>query len=98
MRNQQIDLSLKRARRDRYIEVRLTDVSIPLRNLVFKNAMISERVPCQTADVTVILVRIISAMREDDIRIRSRLQHLEPRLDCFPLFPEEPVAKPHHHN
>src|SRR5882757_10266742 len=58
--------------------------------------MISERVPCQATDVTMVLMRIIAAMCEDDVRVSPHLQLLEPRLDCFPLFREEPVAERHH--
>ena len=54
----------------RHVNVRLTEIAIPLRDLVFENGVIAERVPGQVADLAVILVRIVAPMREDQIGIR----------------------------
>src|SRR5262249_1752128 len=57
MRDQQTDLALDRGCRNRHVDIGLSDVSNPFRNFIFENLMISERVPRQTGDLAVILVR-----------------------------------------
>ena len=44
-------------------------VSIPLRDFVFKDAMIAKRVPSQTTDLTMVLMSVVSIMGEDKIGI-----------------------------
>jgi hypothetical protein len=51
----------------------LAEVSIPLGDFVFKDAMIAKRVPCQTTDLAMVLMRVIPTMREDDIGIGASL-------------------------
>jgi hypothetical protein len=42
-----------------------------------------------------VLVRIISAVGEDDIGIDPLLQRFEPGFDCLALFREEAVPEGH---
>ena len=73
MRVQQFNLARQRRRRDRHVDIGLADVSIPLGNLVFENAVIAERIPRQAADLAMVLVRVVAIMREDHVGIDARL-------------------------
>jgi len=58
--------------------------------------MIPERIPRQLANLAVVLMRIVAPVGQNQIRIDSWLQRLEPLLDRFALFGEKAVAKRHH--
>ena len=73
MRHQQFNLALQRARGNRHVKIGLAQISIPLRNLVFKNAVVPECIPRQPANLAMVLMRIVSVMRENDIGIDARL-------------------------
>src|SRR5262249_34471112 len=78
MQHQEIDFSLQGARRDRDIEIGLTHVSIPFGNLVLENAVIAEGIPSQTAHLAVVLMCVVSAVCEDQVRIDAAFKILEP--------------------
>ena len=73
MQHQQLDLALKRGRGNRHVKVGLPDVSVPFGDLVFKNTMVPERVPGQAADLTMILMRVVASMRQNEIRLNPLL-------------------------
>src|ERR1700719_1783802 len=58
--------------------------------------MIPESVPRQAADLTMILMRIVASVRQNEIGIESRLQRLEPGFYRLPLLWKKSVAKRHH--
>ena len=55
--------------------------------------MVAQRVPRQLADETVILVKVVSRVSEDQVGLDSRLQLLERVLDLAADVREEAVAK-----
>src|SRR5882672_4577540 len=65
MRNQQLDLALQGGSGNRHVDVRLPDIAVPLRNFVFEDLMIPERIPRQLADLAMILMRIVTPMCQD---------------------------------
>ena len=81
MGHQQIDLALKRRRRNLNIEVGLAKIAIPFRDLVLKNAVIAKCVPGQPIDLAVVLMRIVAAVGENNRGLRTRLQRLEPAFN-----------------
>ena len=52
-----------------HVDIGLADVAVPLRNLVFEDVMIAERIPGQPADLPMILMRVVLAVGEDEIGI-----------------------------
>jgi len=76
----------------------LAKIAIKLRNLELENQVISKGIPCELGHETVILMRITSIMREDQVRVDLRLQCLEPVLDGCSVIREESVAKRLHHD
>ena len=60
--------------------------------------MVPKCVPRQTVDLTMILMCVVATVREDNIRINTLFQLLEPRFDLLTLFREKSVSKGHHLN
>ena len=70
--HQQIDLAPERSCRNWHVDIGLTHIAVPFRNLVFENEMISKRIPGQASDLAMVLMRVVSPMREDHIGIDAR--------------------------
>src|SRR5205085_10918559 len=71
--HQQLDLARERRGGNRHVDIRLPDIAIPLRDLIFQNLMIAEGIPRQPADRLVILMRIVAPMGEDQVGIDPAL-------------------------
>jgi len=71
--------------------VRIGQIRIVFQDLIFKNEMITKRIPRQFSDHPMILVVVGPVMRQDQIRIEA-LHRLEGLLDIPDLRGEEPVA------
>ena len=69
MLNQKVDFALQHSCSHRHVDIGSAYVSIPLRNFVFENAVIAKSIPRQTADKTMILMGIITAMGQNQIWI-----------------------------
>src|ERR1700730_15921265 len=76
----------------------LSYVPVPLGNFVFENAMVPECVPRQTAALTMILMCVVTTMRENDIRVNALFQELEPRFHLLTLLCPKSVMKWHYLN
>ena len=64
-------------------------------NLVFEDQVIAECVPRMLADLTMILVRIIAAMRQNEVGIDPRLEALEPTFDLVALGGKKAIFELH---
>ena len=62
-------LRCQRRRGNRHVDVGLPHVSVPLGDLIFKNAVVTERIPRQAANLAMILVRVVAIMSEDEVGI-----------------------------
>src|SRR5579871_624097 len=77
---------------------RRPQVGIELRNLVFEDQMIPERVPREFVDHAVVLVPIALAVREDQVGLTQFFQFLELLLDSGAFIREKAVSKrPNNH-
>ena len=56
-------------------------VSVPFRDLVLEDQVIPERVPGQLADQAVVLMEVVTGVREDELGVDPRLELLEDILD-----------------
>src|SRR5258708_39432180 len=65
--HQQFDFTQTELLRDRHEHIRMAKVAIVLKYFVFKNQMISERVPGQVRQDPVVLMAVIAVMSEDNI-------------------------------
>jgi hypothetical protein len=68
-------------------------VTVIFRDFVFKDQMVTKRVPRELADYPMILVQIVPVMGEDDIGRHSLLQRLEVFFDLPANVREEPVSE-----
>src|SRR5260221_13492676 len=91
--HQQFDFTCTELLRDWHEHIGLAKVAIVLKYFVFKNQMISERVPSQVRQDPMVLMAVIAVMGEDNIRIEFRLNFLKPFLDGRPLAREITLAK-----
>ena len=76
-----------------YKEVWGSEITIVLGDLVFQDQVISEGVPRQIRNQTVILVKVASKMSEDDVRIEIPLQVLEKLLDLASQIRKETISE-----
>lgn len=79
--HQQLDLAVTELLGERDEQVRLTEVAIVLEYFVFQNQMISECVPGQIRQYPMILMPVISVVRENQVWIELRLDLLKPVLN-----------------
>ena len=79
--------------RDGDEDVGLAEIAVVFRNLVFEDQLVSERIPGQLADKTVILVQIVPRMRQDELGVDACLEHLERLLDLPADVRKEAVAE-----
>ena len=75
------DLLLVNFLLERHEEVRLSQVSVVFRNLVFHDEVIAKRVPGQLANDPMILMQIVTVMCQDQVRNKFFLQFLKLRLN-----------------
>src|SRR3954451_3005226 len=73
MSHEQVSLPLHDISRYRHVEIGLTKISVPFRNLVFENVVVPERIPGQTAHKPMVLMCVVPTMREDQIRFATAL-------------------------
>lgn len=76
-----------------YIEVRLTEISVPFWNLVLENDLVSEGVPGEVGDHSVILMPVVARVSKDDVRTEVPGKPLELILDRGELRREITVTK-----
>src|SRR5437879_5215119 len=79
--------------RQGHVEVGLTQVAIPLGDLVLQNQVIAERLPDDVRDDPVILVAVVAAMGENHVRRKCSLDRFEHLLDLAQGGGEVPVAE-----
>jgi hypothetical protein len=91
MFEEKLDFSIQNASVERLVEIGLAYVSIPLRYFIFQYQMIAKRVPSELADLPVILVRVASAMRKNNIWINFSLHRFEAVFQCGALVLEVAV-------
>lgn len=77
----------------RNVHVRLTKVSVPLRNLVFEDEMLAERIPREIRDDAMILVPVGACVGENDVGLELAGQALKRILDCIELCREVTIAE-----
>jgi hypothetical protein len=82
-----------RARAQGHVQVRLAEISVPLRNLVLENELVTEGVPRQVGHYSVVLVPVVARVGEDDIRSKLASQTLERILDRIEMGREIAVAE-----
>src|SRR5262245_45509124 len=71
----------------------MPQVSFKLGNLIFPNEMIPERVPCELAHQSMILMCIVAALSEYEVRIHFCGDAVDKVLDLRPLGRKVPVAE-----
>ena len=91
--DQRFALSVSSALGQGNVQVRAAQVSVPLRNLVFENELVAERVPGQIGDHSVILVPVVARVSKDDIWTKLPGKALELILDRGELRREVAVTK-----
>src|ERR1039457_3621456 len=62
------DLLLAHFRLERHEHARLSQVTVVFRNLVFQNQMVPKCIPGQFRDQTMVLVRVLAVVSEDEVR------------------------------
>src|SRR5262245_23976247 len=82
---QRTDLPVDHRLRQRHVQVRLTQIAVVLRDLVLEDQVVAKSVPGKLREDAMILVSILEAMRQDDIGVEVRFQHLEAILDFGPM-------------
>lgn len=73
--------------------VGITEVTIVFENFVFENQVIAPSVPGQLIDHSMILVEIVTSVRQDQIGRQRVLQFFKVLFDFYCLRREETVAK-----
>jgi hypothetical protein len=82
-----------RARAQRHVQIWLAEISVPLRNLVFENELVTEGVPRQVGHYPVVLVPVVARVGKDDIRSKLAGETLERILDRVEMGREIAVAE-----
>src|SRR5450759_1263681 len=95
MHHQEISLLFQCVCRNWDVKIRSAQISIPLGDFVLENTVIAKRIPSQTGDLPMILVRILSIMGENNIWIDSHFKLFKPRFNRFAILWEESVLKGH---
>jgi hypothetical protein len=78
---------------ERHIKVRLAQVSVPFRNLVFENELVAEGIPGQVRHYSVVLVPVVASVSEDDVWMELASNALERILDCIKMGREIAIPK-----
>src|SRR5215831_4310316 len=78
---EQLELFLDELGGERHEDVRTPKIAVDLRDLVFQDQVIAERVPGQLAGKAVILMEVVAGVSEDDLRVDAPLEPLEDLLD-----------------
>src|SRR5262249_37478700 len=68
-------------------------ISVPLRDLVFKNDVIAKQVPGDLRDLSMVLMRVVRTMGQNEVRLDPRLEVFDPSFDLAPLVGEKPVLE-----
>jgi hypothetical protein len=82
-----------RGRAQRDVEVRPAEISVPLWNLVLENELVAESIPSQVGHDAVILMAVVSRMREDNVRSELPSQTFERILDRIEIRRKVTVSK-----
>src|SRR5882757_8523637 len=90
---EQFCLALHQGLAGRDEDVRLAQIAVPLRNLVFEDGVIAKRVPRQHRHLAMILMRIVARVAEDHVGRYASFQRLEPCFDVGSLVGEESVLE-----
>ena len=98
MPHQAVDLPARLGIAQRHKEVRGAQISVVFRDLVFEDEVIAKSVPRQLAYQTVVLVKIVSAMREDYIGGEDFLEFLEAFFNRWTEVGKESISKRFHHD
>jgi hypothetical protein len=77
-------------------QVGRSQIAIVLDDLVFEDQVIPESIPGQFGDQPVVLVQVVTVVREDDIGSKGAFQVLEGVLDVRPDVREVPIPEPFH--
>src|SRR5438046_10551977 len=75
-----------------------THIIVVIWELVFKDEVIAKSIPHQLAHQTVVLVKIVSAVREDYIRREDFLEFFEAFFDRRTEVGKESISKGFHHD
>jgi len=78
---------------DCYEHVRRTKIAIVLRNFVFENKMVSERIPGELGDDPVMLMSIPSVVCEDQVWLIDAFDPLELLFDGLAFVGEESIPE-----
>ena len=65
--------------------VRLAQIAVIFRNLVFENGVMPERVPREIRQHAMVLMSIVPAMSQDEVRLEPIFDPFEPRRRCEPI-------------
>ena len=96
MCHKEASLALQDLRRQWHVQVRLIQIAVPFGNLIFEDQVIAECVPSMPGDLAMILVRIVAAMRENEVRIYLVLEVLEPPFNLAALRGKEAILELNH--
>ena len=73
----------------------MSHIAIPLRDLLLQDEMIAECIPSQATHLSMVLMSVFSSMGENQIRLNTLLQGLEPTLDLLALLGKKAVPEVH---
>jgi len=91
--DQRFDLAAGHTPAQRHVQVRLAEVSVPFRNLVFENELLAEGVPGQVGHDSVVLVPVVTRVSEDDVWTEVARETFERVLDGIEMRREISVPK-----
>src|SRR5438105_9934096 len=87
-----VDLSSARGFVKRDKEIWRSEIAIIFRDLVFENQMASKSIPRQFRYQTMILVKIVAVMRQDQIRRKLGFDLLEPLFEISTDIREKTIT------
>jgi hypothetical protein len=91
--NQRLALPPSRACAQGHVQIRLAEVTVPFRNLVFENELLAEGVPGQVGHDSVVLVPVVTHVSEDDVRTEFARETFERVLDGIEMRREVSVTE-----
>src|ERR1700730_4436649 len=93
MLHQQLDLLFHHRLRHRDIDIRLAHVTVPFRNFIFQDQVIAKCVPRMPCDFAMVLMSVITTVRQNDIGCDACLELFEPVLDLSAMHWKEAVLE-----
>src|SRR5882724_5692118 len=93
MLKKQRDLAVHCLLSHRHVGIASLQITVPLRNFVLKNEVISEYVRSETTNFAVVLMRICGPVREYDVGVRLLQVLRHPFFECRALIGKVAISE-----